>query len=163
MATVMNIGPTMTLRTLALLALLLPFVTSPHAQEVPELAVIVENLPDSAGPCGISEALFGFTAERTLRDMKIRAVERSNPFLYISPNVLRHSSGTCSVSLAVSIEATVNAQPMGGFKPKDENTNQVFCRVITLSAYGQDNRIAVENLLELLENNIRRCLSSVDF
>lgn len=159
----MNTGQTMTLRTFALLALLLPFATGAHAQGRPELSVVVENLTDSASDCGLSEALFGFTAERTLRDAKIRVVDRSNPFLYIAPNVLRHSSGTCSVALSVSIEATVNAQPMGGFKPKEESSNQVYCRVSTLGAYGQDNRVAVENLLEMLQTNVRRCLASLDF
>ena len=153
----------MTLRILALLALLLSFAHGARAQEQAELSIVVENLTESAAACGLSEALFGFAAERTLRDRKIRVVSRSNPFVYIAPNVLRHSSGTCSVALAVSIEATVNAQPMGGFKPKEETTNQVYCRVSSLGAYGQDNRVAVENLLEMLDNNLRRCLSSLDF
>ena len=153
----------MKLRILALLALILPFNFAAHAQVQPELAIIVETLPDSAPACGISEALFGFTAEKTLRDAKVRVVERSNPFLYISPNVLRHSSGTCSVALAVSIEATVDAVPMGGFKPKETATNQVYCRVSSLGAYGSDNRVAVENLLEMLDTNVRRCLDSLDY
>ena len=163
MTAVMNPESTMTLRTLALLALLLPFATGARAQGLPELSIVVENLPESATACGISEALFGFTAERTLRDAKIRVVERSNPFLYLSPNVLLHSSGTCSVALTVTIEATVSAVPMGGFKPKEETSNQVYCRVATLAAYRQDNRVAVENLLEMLQTNVRRCLSSLEF
>lgn len=163
MVAVMKTGTTMIRRTLVLFLLLLPFATGARAQGLPELSIIVENLPDSATDCGLSEALFGFTAERTLRDAKIRVVGQSNPFLYISPNVLRHSSGTCSIALSVSIEATVNAVAMNGFKPREEFSNQVYCRVSTLSAYGQDNRVAVENLLEMVQNNVRRCLSVLEF